>query len=231
MIKKKTFLAVIPARGGSKGIKFKNIQKVFKDKTLLDLSYIYAKKCKFIDRVVVNTDHKKIVNFCKKKKYDFIIRPKNLSLDYVSAYKVMEDSINQIPEKYDYLIYLEPTSPFRKKNDLLKACKKIIKTNAYSCWSVNKVSKKFHPQKLLIKKDQELSLYDPKGKNIIARQQLKDLFQRNGIFYIFNIKKLLKFKSIYLKNTFPFEINYAYVNLDTPQDLKDTKKLILKFKI
>ena len=63
---KKTFLAVIPARGGSKGIKFKNIQKVFKDKTLLDLSYIYAKKCKFIDRVVVNTDHKKIVNFCKK---------------------------------------------------------------------------------------------------------------------------------------------------------------------
>ena len=83
----------------------------------------------------------------------------------------------------------------------------------------------------MIKKDQELSLYDPKGKNIIARQQLKDLFQRNGIFYIFNIKKLLKFKSIYLKNTFPFEINYAYVNLDTPQDLKDTKKLILKFKI
>ena len=76
MIKNKTFLALIPARGGSKGVKFKNIQKVFKDKTLLDLSYIYAKKFKFIDKVIVNTDHKKIINFCKKKNYEFIIRPK-----------------------------------------------------------------------------------------------------------------------------------------------------------
>ena len=75
----------------------------------------------------------------------------------------MEDSINQIPEKYDYLIYLEPTSPFRKKNDLLKACKKIIKTNAYSCWSVNKVSKKFHPQ-IIDKKDQNYHYMTPKEK-------------------------------------------------------------------
>ena len=50
---KKTFLAVIPARGGNEIIKFKNIQKVLKDKTLLDLSYIYAKKCNLLTELLL----------------------------------------------------------------------------------------------------------------------------------------------------------------------------------
>ena len=231
MIKKKTFLAVIPARGGSKGIKFKNIQKVKNNNTLLDLAYNYASSCTFIDKIVINTDHPKLVNFCKRKNYEYIIRPKSLSLDYVSAYDVIENSINQIDQNFDYLIYLEPTSPFRKKKDLYEACQKLIKFDYDSCWSVNKVSKKYHPKKLLLYKNKKLKLYDKQGYKIIARQQLNNIFQRNGIFYIFKIKKLLKERSIYLKKTSMFEIGYPYVNIDTPQDLIETKKLIKSFRL
>ena len=94
MIKKKTFLALIPARGGSKEVKFKNIRKIKKNKTLLDLAYTFANKCIFIDKVIVSTDHRKIINQCKKKKYNYIVRPKSLSKDYVSAYRVIENAVS-----------------------------------------------------------------------------------------------------------------------------------------
>ncbi len=230
MIQDKSFLVLIPARGGSKGIKFKNIRKVIGNKTLLDLSYSFAKKCKFVDKIIVSTDHKKIVRECVKNNYEYIIRPKSLSKDYVSAYRVMENVIKKMKKEYDYLIYLEPTSPFRKISDLKKSCTGIIKTNADSCWSVNKVSTKYHPKKLFINSRGNLKLYETKGEKIIARQQLNEVFQRNGIFYIFNINKLVVQKKIYLKKTIFHVIDYPYVNIDTLDDLKKTKKLSKKFK-
>ena len=230
MIKNKSFLALIPARGGSKGVKFKNIKKVKKNKTLLDLTHTFASKCSFIDKVIVNTDHKKIINECNKKKYNYIVRPKSLSKDHVSAYKVIENTIKKVRKKYDYLIYLEPTSPFRKVNDLRQSCIKIIKKKANSCWSVNSVSKKYHPKKVLVNLKGNLKLYEKNGEKIIARQQLGDIFQRNGIFYIFKINELLKEKKIYLKKTIFHVIDYPYVNIDTITDLKNTRELLKKFK-
>ena len=66
MLKAKTFLVIIPARGGSKGVKLKNIKKIKNNKTLLDLSYSFAKKCNFVDKIIISTDHKKIIRECKK---------------------------------------------------------------------------------------------------------------------------------------------------------------------
>ena len=67
MLKAKTFLVIIPARGGKKGVKLKNIRKIKNNKTLLDLSYSFAKKCNFVDKIIISTDHKKIIRECKKK--------------------------------------------------------------------------------------------------------------------------------------------------------------------
>ncbi len=230
MILNKSFLAIIPARGGSKGVRFKNIRKIIKKKTLLDLTYSFAKKCTFVDKIIISTDHKKIINQCKKKNYNYIVRPKHLSKDYVSAYKVIEDVIKKLTPRFDYLIYLEPTSPFRKLNDLKKSCFEIIKKKANSCWSVNKVSKKYHPKKILINLKGNLKLYEKEGENIIARQQLGEIYQRNGIFYIFKTNQLIKEKKIYLKKTIFHVIDYQHFNIDTLDDLKRTRKLAKKFK-
>jgi len=230
MILNKSFLVIIPARGGSKGIKLKNIQKVTPKKTLLDLAYSFAKKCTFVDKIIISTDHKKIVNECKRRNYNYIVRPKPLSKDHVSAYRVIENTVNKLKTKFDYLIYLEPTSPFRKLKNLKKSCFDIIKKKANGCWSVNKVSRKYHPKKILISKKGDLKLYEKKGENIIARQQLKDIYQRNGIFYIFKTNQLMKEKKIYLKKTIFHVIDYQYVNIDTLEDLKNTRKLAEKFK-
>ena len=72
--------------------------------------------------------------------------------------------------------------------------------------------------------------YLPSGKKIVARQQLNELFIRNGIFYFFSIKKLILNKTIYLKKSIPYVINYEYVNIDNYNDLKLGRQLFKKVK-
>jgi CMP-N-acetylneuraminic acid synthetase len=57
---------------------------------------------------------------------------------------------------------------------------------------------------------------------------LEEVFIRNGIFYIFSIKELKKQKTIYLKKTIFYKINYEYYNIDVIDDLKNSKKLAKK---
>ena len=228
MILGKKIICLIPARGGSKGIKLKNLKKI-KNRSLLEITGRFAKKCNFIDSIFVNSDNKKILDLSKKIGLEKIKRKKKLSGDIISDYQVISSSLTYLKDldlEYDYLIYLQPTSPFRVKNDLLKSLKKIIINKSNSIWSVTKVSDKYHPYKILENdKDSFLKLYDNKGMKIVARQQLKDIYIRNGIFYIFKIKSLLKYQSIYLPKTLKYEIDYEHVNIDTHEDLKRAKKI------
>ena len=223
---------MIPARAGSKGIIKKNL-KLLKKKPLVQHTIDFAKKLKFVDKIVVNSNDKKVIDISKKSKVDYIKRPKILSGDKISDFNLLYNTIDYYKKKnclFDYLIYLQPTSPFRKIKDLYKASNKISERNYETIWSVNKVSDKFHPFKLLEKKNKFIHLYSSKGVKIIARQQLNDIYQRNGIFYIFDIHCLIKNKSIYpKKGIFPYEIKYNYVNIDTEEDLINCKKLFKKW--
>ena len=184
---------------------------------------------------MVNSDNTRIINISKKRKVDYIKRSKKLSGDKVSDYDLLLNTLNFYKKKkisFDYLIYLQPTSPFRKLKDLNTASKKISKLNLDAIWSVNKVSRKYHPLKLFKKINNLLFLYSKKGKKIVARQQLNNLYQRNGIFYIFKIKSLLNNKSLYFnKGILPYEIKYKYVNIDNLEDLTICKKLFKTWSI
>ena len=225
---------MIPARGGSKGIKKKNL-RLLNNKPLVTHAIEFAKRLNFVDTVVVNSDNTRIINISKKRKVDYIKRSKKLSGDKVSDYDLLLNTLNFYKKKkisFDYLIYLQPTSPFRKLKDLNTASKKISKLNLDAIWSVNKVSRKYHPLKLFKKINNLLFLYSKKGKKIVARQQLNNLYQRNGIFYIFKIKSLLNNKSLYFnKGILPYEIKYKYVNIDNLEDLTICKKLFKTWSI
>jgi|LakMenEpi03Aug12_release.lakeMendotaPanAssembly.Ray.scaffolds.fasta_scaffold12516_7 CMP-N,N'-diacetyllegionaminic acid synthase len=229
MFKKKKILCLVPARGGSKGIKNKNLRKI-KKKTLLQITSDFIDKIKIIDLKILSTDSKKIKKIGKKLKFKIINRPKYLSGDRISDYKVIEHALKELKNQnlfFDYLIYLQVTSPIRKKIDLIKNLKKVINKRLDSCWSVTKIDKTFHPLKILKKEKNYVKLYNNLGKNIIARQQLKDLYIRNGIFYIFDCRSILKNKSIYLKKCLPAISNHSYVNIDTKKDLKKAQEIYL----
>ena len=73
MIKNKLILAVVPARGGSKGIKYKNLRKI-KGKSLIEITGNFIRNLKFVDKAVVSTDHKLIAKKAKTLPVEIIIR-------------------------------------------------------------------------------------------------------------------------------------------------------------
>lgn len=142
MFKKKNFLAIIPARLGSKRLKNKNI-RIFKGKPLFAWSLIIAKKSKFIDDIFLSTESKKIYLLGKKyARYPNYLRPNYLSLDSCHPNNVILHVLKFIKKKYDYFIYLQPTSPLRTVSDVNSAIRKIIKKKSNSLVSVTNNSKK-----------------------------------------------------------------------------------------
>lgn len=232
MLQNKKIICLIPARGGSKGIKFKNLRKINK-KTLVGAAIDFAKKLNFLDCIIVSSENKKILNISKKRNCKTHIRNKHLSRDYASDTEIINSILKQKKyRKFDYLLYLQPTSPIRYKKNIIEALKKIIKLKADSIWSVSKISTKFHPLKVLkLKNKIFFENYLKSGKKIVARQQLSELYIRNGIFYIFSTKSFIKQKSIYLNKSLYYEIKYQYVNIDTKDELKSCRVLSNKFKL
>ena len=95
------FLAIIPARGGSKEIKNKNLIKI-NNKPLLSYSIESAKKSKFIDRIVVTTDNKNIMRVSKNFGAEIIMRPKNISGDKAKVEDAILHALNYLKIKKIY---------------------------------------------------------------------------------------------------------------------------------
>ena len=121
-------LAFIPARANSKGVKNKNIKKL-NGKPLVSLTTIdFAKELKFIDYIVVCSDSLKIKKIAEDKKINFILRPDKLSTDDSKVESSLIYTLQNFKEAHliEYILLLEPTSPFRQKNTV-KNCLEILK--------------------------------------------------------------------------------------------------------
>ena len=217
----------MPARGGSKGIKLKNLKKI-KNKTLIEITSEFIDKLKIVDLKILNSENHRILKIGKKLKFMNILRPKRLSKDNVTDYPLIKFTLNELKKKklhFDYLIYLPPTTPTRKIEHLKDTLKKVIKKKAFGAWSVTKIDKKYHPLKILLNDKGLIKLNSKSGKNVINRQSLSEIYIRNGVFYIFSVKHLLKFKTIYLKNLILSETKYEVSNIDNLVDLKKARKI------
>ena len=229
MYKNKTILAIVPARGNSKGIKNKNLRKI-KGLSLVEHAGNVLKKIPWIDHSIISSDSKKIISAAKKSSLEYIFkRPKNISGDRISDYTVIKHALKNFEsikkKKIDIILLIQPSSPLRKVKHIRDVIKIIIEKKLDSVWSVSKVDLKFHPLKQLIIKNNNLAYFDQKGKNIIARQQLKSTFCRNGVVYAFSKKSILKNKCLLGKRSFAYKIDTPQVSIDTLKDLRLANKL------
>ena len=142
MINGKTVLAIIPARKGSKRLRLKNF-RIFRGKPLFYWPLKLSEKSKYIDNIVFTTDSESMYSKAKKnfKIIDYF-RPKNLSRSDSLASDVILDVLKKLPSKFDYFIYLQPTSPLRTIRDIDYSLKMIVAKRGNTLVSVTENSKK-----------------------------------------------------------------------------------------
>ncbi len=215
-------LCIVPARKGSKAIKDKNIQ-ILNSENLFIHSLKFAKKLKFIDKIVFSSDSKGYIKIASKIKNIFTsLRPKKFSTDSALMVDVIKYELNK-QKKYgnffDFILILQPTCPFRKISDFEKGFKMIKKKKFDTVITITK--SKEHPDRLKVFEKKKLVNYNKNLRNesLIPRQKLKPVFIRSGSMYLFNAT-LLKKGTIVGKNVFGIKVHDKYsINIDTKEDL------------
>lgn len=226
MHRKKNTHSIILARGGSKGIKNKNLKKI-NGKPLLYWSINSSLKSKLIKNTWVSSDSNRILNFAKKCGAKIIKRPKNLSGDRNSSESGWLHALNEIEKKnkikVDYIVGIQNTSPLRLRNDLDKALTKFFDNNYDSMFTSTFKHDIFFSWILKNKKIKSNYNY----LNRPLRQIMDDLMIENGSFYIFKTKKFRKFKNrIFGKIGFFQQNIFSSFQIDNNEDLYLLKTLM-----
>jgi CMP-N-acetylneuraminic acid synthetase len=218
----KKILAIIPARGGSKGIKDKNI-KPLNGKPLIYYSIHESLESNIIQEVMVNTDSEKIASISKKYGANIpFLRSKELATDEASSVDVIEDTLNYYEQRnisFDYFILLQPTSPLRRREDIIRAFEILEQKNAKSIVSVCEAE---HSPLLMNKLDNDLSMKDfLKKENDKRRQDFDKYYRLNGAIYISEVKNFLETKNFYGEGSYAYIMpNNRSVDIDNEIDLK-----------
>ena len=223
MISNKRILIVVPARGGSKGIPLKNLRKVNGVPLVAAVGKI-IKSLSEIDQSVVSTDHEEIASVAEDAGIAAPFRrPKDLSGDRIGDVEVLTHALLEMESiddvTYDIVVMLQPTSPLRESQHVSDAIRMLIHGKWDAVWTVSETDSKSHPLKQLIVNNNSLDYYDINGGRIIARQQLKPIYHRNGIAYAITRKCLLSKKSIKGDMTGALVIKGDHVSIDTERDL------------
>ena len=221
MYKSKKILAIVPARGGSKGIKDKNLKEIAGNSLISMVGNVISDLFE-VDRSITSTDSDRIASEAEKSGLSAPFRrPHQISGDRVGDYEVLLHSLLAIEDidatEYDVVVMLQPTSPLRNAHIVRQCYMKLIDENLDAVWTVSETDSKNHPLKqLTVDKAGALNYYDPNGVDIVARQQLSKVYHRNGIAYAISRDCLINQKTIFGKRTSAIVVDGLHVSIDTP---------------
>ena len=214
-------IAIIPARGGSKGIPRKNLVN-FLGKPLIEWSIEAALKSKYITDVVVSSDDDEILNLAKKQSEVLTIkRPIELAQDDSRTEPVLTHTLEVLKDKnFDYLILLQPTSPLRTSVDIDSAFEKLLNNEATSLISVCESG--HHPYKSFnINENGYLQGIINNDFPFYPRQKLPKTFSANGAIYIIKVKDFIRKHTLFTRKTIHFEMSKeSSLDIDVNKDLR-----------
>jgi len=181
-------LAVVPARGGSKGLPRKNVLPVGGVPLVARVGAV-VRDCPSIDRTVVSTDDDEIAEVAIAAGIDAPFRrPVALSGDLIGDIEVLQHALEATEADdgthYDIIVMLQPTSPLRTAAHVEDAIAMLVTDGLDAVWTVSQTDGKAHPLKQLRLEDGRLSYDHPDATSIVARQQLAPLWHRNGVAYV-----------------------------------------------
>lgn len=230
MYKGKKIIALIPARGGSKGIFRKNIRPLC-GKPLIAWTIEQANKSRYLDKVIVSTDDREIARISTKYGANApFLRPKKLATDRARLIDVVLHSLRWLKdncETYDLLMVLQPTSPLRLSRDIDKAIRLLFSKRGKSIISVCEVIE-YNPYFInTLPKDFSMEYFEPKhlmGKN---RQEMPKFYKMNGAIYLAFSNFWVAKKSYLGKKTYAYLMpKERSIDIDNEFDLKFAEFLI-----
>lgn len=225
-------LGIIPARGGSKGILNKNV-KILGSDPLIAYTIKSCKKVKLISNFIVSTDSQNIADISKKYGASVpFLRPSDIANDKSKSIELVMHAINFFEKKniyYDAICLLQTTTPFRGEKLIDKAIEKFKKNHFDSLISVLPIPHQYNPYWAFQKENNFLKPII-KNKIISRRQDLPQIFHRDGSIYLSRVKTI-KEGSLYGKNIGYIENKSDFhVNIDTQADWENAEYLLKKIK-
>ena len=223
-------LAIIPARGGSKGIPGKNI-KLLGGKPLLQYTVESAKESALLSRVILSSDDPEIIAVGKELGLEVpFVRPAELAGEATSSLGVSKHTLEELcsqGREYDAVCLLQPTPPFRSTGLIDKAIEKFRSGNYDSLISVREVPAEFNPHWTYEELEGKLKIATGDEEIISRRQDLPKAYHRDGAVYITKTSVLLEQNSLYGKNIGYIDTTGSvYVNIDTEEDWKEAEKIV-----
>jgi len=223
-------IAIIPARGGSKGILDKNIVMI-NGKPLIEWSIKNALDSNSIDSVWVTSDSEKILGIAQSCGADIIMRPKEISGDKSSSELAWIDAINQIRKKsnfeIDIVIGMQATSPIREASDLDQAIEEFYSKNLDSLFSANLIDD-FNYWSTDSSGNYQSVNYDYKNRRM--RQDNETKILENGSFYIFRPDGIIHSKNRLHGKICPFLMDkHKSFQIDEIEDLQICEAIMRRF--
>lgn len=217
MINNQTILAIIPARGGSKGVPRKNIKEIG-DKPLIAWTIEEAKKSKYIDRLILSSEDEEIIKVARS--YDCevpFIRPRILAEDITPGIDPILHAIKEIPS-YDIVLVLQPTTPLRLIEDIDGCIEQLINLQASACVSVTEPIQSPYWMYTLQNNHLIKPIVD-QDQLVLRRQDLPTAYALNGAVYIAFTKWLQEKKSFLTEETIGFIMpSHRSYDIDTEED-------------
>ncbi|QKJ22264.1 cytidylyltransferase domain-containing protein [Poseidonibacter lekithochrous] len=225
---KSRILAVIPARGGSKGLPGKNIID-FAGKPLITWTIESSINSKYISKTIVSSDDYEILTVSRENNANTLKRPDYLALDTTATEPVVLhvlDSLKISNEIFDYIILLQPTSPLRSSKNIDEAFDLLLNSDATSLISVceidNKILKAF--------KKNDKGFIEGISNNkypFMRRQDLPNTYMSNGAIYIIKTSEFLKNNSFLTTKTVSYLMNSRdSIDIDNETDLVKARAYI-----
>lgn len=218
MVNDKKILAVIPARGGSKGVPRKNI-RLLGGKALLAWTVEAARQSRYIDRLIISSDDEEIIRVAIETGCEApFVRPAKLARDDTPGIEPVLHALKMLPG-YDYVVLLQPTSPLRTSDDIDRCIEKCVRHGARSCVSVT-VPDKSPYWMYTLDDETKMSplLYPPEG--FFRRQDLPKVYALNGAVYVAETNWLIQSRTFITADTLGCIMPKEHsVDIDTEHDL------------
>jgi len=217
---KKKIVAIITARGGSKGLPRKNVLDL-NGKPLIAYTIDAAKESQIFDKIIVTTDDEEIKEVSLNFGVEVIDRPAELATDTASSIDVLVHVLKEISDEvFTHFILLQPTSPLRNGEHIREAMEMYCTSQAKSLVSVTEVE--HTPYKLLLEKEKEIVPLFSEEYLTMPRQKLPLTYRINGAIYVASVSSFLQSSNLFEKPLVIYKMNQASsVDIDTQQDFKD----------